>query len=196
MGVWVPAWVVAPTYLGHFSLADQRLAASELPGPWVEYMLPHFGFFGKLSFPPSVPPHLLWYYCLWRAREVISFHSDNYALSWNESTFANDVIFASLHQLGHEPWQKYYHTERERIKTHSAVDKRFHSTLSILFISTFSPPLSTQLTHSQIHSHRVTKCPDLGGNGKLNIQEIRARASSSGMTVCSHTDTKVSNSLH
>ncbi len=185
MGVWVPAWVVAPTYLGHFSLADQRLAASELPGPWVEYMLPHFGFFGKLSFPPSVPPHLLWYYCLWRAREVISFHSDNYALSWNESTFANDVIFASLHQLGHEPWQF------GRGQTWG-----FHSTLSILFISTFSPPLSTQLTHSQIHSHHVTKCPDLGRNGKLNIQEIRARASSSGITVCSHTDTKVSNSLH
>ncbi len=153
MGVWVPAWVVAPTYLGHFSLADQRLAASELPGPWVEYMLPHFGFFGKLSFPPSVPPHLLWYYCLWRAREVISFHSDNYALSWNESTFANDVIFASLHQLGHEPWQKYYHTERERIKTHSAVDKHEVSTAPNPYY--LFPYFHLPYPHSS-HTHKYT----------------------------------------
>lgn len=52
---------------------------------------PHGFFFGQIISLFQSPPMEL-HGCLWRTREIISFHLYNYTLSWNKSIFANDVI--------------------------------------------------------------------------------------------------------
>lgn len=83
---------VAPTYLSHFSLTDQRLAFLKITWAqgWVHASTP-WVFFGQIISLFQSPPMEL-HGCLWRTREIISFHLYNYTLSWNKSIFANDVI--------------------------------------------------------------------------------------------------------